>query len=71
MNTRGARKTRLRQFLKADELFGMDSKKVAALREAIAESGAEGYWKRTLENYKETARSNYVPYVAATRTEGA
>ena len=56
------------EFLKADELFGMDSKKVAELREAIAESGAEGYWKRTLENYKETARSNYVPSVLVAAT---
>jgi len=56
------------EFLKADELFGMDSKKVAELKEAIAESGAEGYWKRTLENYKETARSNYVPSVLVAAT---
>jgi TolB-like protein/DNA-binding winged helix-turn-helix (wHTH) protein len=56
------------EFLKADELFGMDSKKVAELKEAIAESGAEGYWKRTLENYKETARLNYVPSVLVAAT---
>lgn len=56
------------EFLKADELFGMDSKKVAELKEAIAESGAEGYWRRTLENYKETARSNYVPSVLVAAT---
>jgi hypothetical protein len=54
--------------LKADELFGMDSKKVTELREAIAKSGAQGYWKRTLENYKETARSNYAPSVLVAAT---
>jgi TolB-like protein len=51
-----------------DRLFGMDSKKVAELREAIAKSGAQGYWKRTLENYKETARSNYAPSVLVAAT---
>jgi tetratricopeptide (TPR) repeat protein len=49
--------------LKADELFGTDPKRVAQLREAIAKSGAEGYWRRTLENYRESAKSNYVPSV--------
>ena len=46
--------------LKADELFGADPKTVAQLKEAFAKSGAQGYWRRTLENYKETAKSNYV-----------
>jgi TolB-like protein/DNA-binding winged helix-turn-helix (wHTH) protein len=49
--------------LKADELFGTDPKRVAQLREAIANSGAKGYWRRTLENYRESAKSNYVPSV--------
>jgi tetratricopeptide (TPR) repeat protein len=49
--------------LKADELFGTDAKKVAQLKEAIAKSGARGYWRRTLENYRESAKSNYVPPV--------
>jgi hypothetical protein len=53
----------VQEFLKADELFGMDSKKVAQLKEAIAKSGAQGYWRRTLENYKESAKSQYVPSV--------
>jgi TolB-like protein/DNA-binding winged helix-turn-helix (wHTH) protein len=64
----GREKEAAQEFLKADELFGMDSKKVAELREAIAKSGAQGYWKRTLENYKETARSNYVPSVLVATT---
>jgi TolB-like protein/DNA-binding winged helix-turn-helix (wHTH) protein len=46
--------------LKADELFGADPQKVAQLKEAFAKSGAQGYWRRKLENYKETAKSNYV-----------
>ena len=51
------------EYLKADELFGMDPKRVAQLTEAIAKSGAQGYWRRTLENYKESAKSDYVPSV--------
>jgi len=52
-----------RESLKADELFGMEPNKVAMLKEAIAKSGAQGYWRRTLENYKESAKSQYVPSV--------
>jgi TolB-like protein/DNA-binding winged helix-turn-helix (wHTH) protein len=51
------------EFLKADELFGMDSQRVTQLKVTLAKSGAKGYWKRTLENYKESAKSNYVPSV--------
>jgi TolB-like protein/DNA-binding winged helix-turn-helix (wHTH) protein/Tfp pilus assembly protein PilF len=51
------------EFLKADELFGMDPKRVTQLKVTLAKSGAKGYWKRTLENYKESAKSNYVPPV--------
>ena len=49
--------------LKADELFGMDPKKITQLKEALSKSGAQGYWRRTLENYKESAKSSYVPSV--------
>jgi TolB-like protein/DNA-binding winged helix-turn-helix (wHTH) protein len=49
--------------LKADELFGMDPKRIAQLKGAIAKSGAQGYWRRTLENYRESAKSSYVPSV--------
>ena len=51
------------EFLKADELFGMDPKRVTQLKGTLAKSGARGYWKRTLDNYKESAKSNYVPSV--------
>jgi TolB-like protein/DNA-binding winged helix-turn-helix (wHTH) protein len=51
------------EFLKADELFGMEPKRVAQLKEALAKSGARGYWRRTLEDYKESAKSHYVPSV--------
>jgi tetratricopeptide (TPR) repeat protein len=49
--------------LKADELFGTDPKQIAQLKEAMAKSGAQGYWRRTLENYRESAKSNYVSSV--------
>jgi TolB-like protein/DNA-binding winged helix-turn-helix (wHTH) protein/Tfp pilus assembly protein PilF len=52
-----------RESLKADELFGTDAKKIAQLKEAMAKSGPQGYWRRTLENYRESAKSNYVPPV--------
>ena len=51
------------EFLKADELFGTDPKKIVQLKEAFAKSGEHGYWKRVLENYRESAKSNYVPSV--------
>ena len=49
--------------LKTDELFGMDPQRVMQLKASLAKSGAKGYWKRTLENYRESAKSNYVPSV--------
>jgi hypothetical protein len=49
--------------LKADELFGTDPKQIAQLKEAITKSAAQGYWRRTLENYRESAKSNYVSSV--------
>jgi TolB-like protein/Tfp pilus assembly protein PilF len=52
-----------KESLKADELFGTEPKKLSQLKQAIAKSGAQGYWRQTLENYKESARSTYVPSV--------
>jgi TolB-like protein/DNA-binding winged helix-turn-helix (wHTH) protein/Tfp pilus assembly protein PilF len=49
--------------LKADELFGTEPTKLSRLKQAIARSGAQGYWRQTLENYKESAKSTYVPSV--------
>jgi TolB-like protein/DNA-binding winged helix-turn-helix (wHTH) protein/Tfp pilus assembly protein PilF len=64
----GREQKAVQEFLKADELFGMDSKKVAQLKDAIEKSGAQGYWRRTLENYTESAKSNYVPSVLVAAT---
>jgi len=48
------------EFLTADELFGTDPTTMAQLKEAFAKSGARGYWRQAIQNYKETAKSNYV-----------
>jgi tetratricopeptide (TPR) repeat protein len=47
-----------RESLKVDELFETDHKKLAQLKEAMASSGAQGYWRRTLENYKRLLLQN-------------
>jgi TolB-like protein/DNA-binding winged helix-turn-helix (wHTH) protein len=52
-----------KEYLKCDELFGTDSRKIAQLRRAMAKSGAQGYWRQTLENFKESAKSGYAPPV--------
>jgi len=52
-----------REFLRADELFGMDPKKLEELKRAMAKDGAKGYWRRTVENYKESVKSGYAPPV--------
>jgi TolB-like protein/DNA-binding winged helix-turn-helix (wHTH) protein len=54
--------------LRADELFGMDPKRAAQLKETLAKSGPKGYWKRTLDNYRESAKSDYVPPVLVAKS---
>jgi TolB-like protein/DNA-binding winged helix-turn-helix (wHTH) protein/Tfp pilus assembly protein PilF len=49
-----------REFLRADELFGTDPKELEKLKRAMAKDGAKGYWRRKVENYKESAKSGYV-----------
>ena len=54
------------EFLRADELFGTDPKELAKLKRAMAKEGAQGYWRRKVENYKESAKSGFVsPGLAA------
>ena len=50
-----------REFLRADELLGTDLKELEKLRRAMAKDGAKGYWRRKLENYRESAKSGYAP----------
>ena len=61
--SRGQMEEAAKEYLKCDELFGADSRKIVLLRRAMANSGAQGYWRQTLENYKESAKSGYVPPV--------
>jgi TolB-like protein/DNA-binding winged helix-turn-helix (wHTH) protein len=52
-----------KEYLKCDELFGTEANKVAELKQAMSKSGAQGYWRHTLENYRGAAKSKYVPPV--------
>jgi TolB-like protein/DNA-binding winged helix-turn-helix (wHTH) protein len=52
-----------REFLKADELLGTGREELEKLKRAMAKDGAKGYWKRKVENYKESAKSGYAPPV--------
>jgi len=52
-----------REFLRADELLGTDPKELEKLNRAMAKDGAKGYWNRKVENYRESAKSGYVPPV--------
>jgi len=55
-----------REFLRADELFGTDPKELEKLKRAMARDGVKGYWRRKVENYKESAKFGYVsPGLAA------
>jgi TolB-like protein/DNA-binding winged helix-turn-helix (wHTH) protein len=48
------------EFLKADELFGTEPRKIAQLKQAFAKYGSQGYWRQAIQNYKQTAKSSYV-----------
>jgi TolB-like protein len=50
-----------REFLKADELLGTAPKELEKLKRAMAKEGAKGYWRRKVENYKESAKLGYAP----------
>jgi hypothetical protein len=52
-----------REFLRGYELLGTDPKELEKLKRAMAKDGAKGYWRRTVENYRESAKSSYVPPV--------
>jgi tetratricopeptide (TPR) repeat protein len=50
----------VQEFLKADELFGTEPRKIVQLKQAFAKYGSQGYWRQTVQNYKQTAKSSYV-----------
>jgi TolB-like protein/DNA-binding winged helix-turn-helix (wHTH) protein len=52
-----------REFLRFDELSGTAPRELEKLMRAMTKGGAKGYWKRTVENYRESAKSGYVPPV--------
>lgn len=39
----------IQEFLKAEEFFGISQERLAELRKAYHQSGAKGYWRKTLE----------------------
>jgi tetratricopeptide (TPR) repeat protein len=43
-------------FIKADEIFGMTPERLAEVRKAFRESGAKGYWRKTLSFCLEASR---------------
>ena len=52
-----------RSWATADELLGTDRKEIEKLKLAMARDGAKGYWRRKVENYRESAKSGYAPPV--------
>jgi TolB-like protein/DNA-binding winged helix-turn-helix (wHTH) protein len=52
-----------REFLRADELLGTEREELEKLKRAMAKDGAKGYWRRKVENYRESAKSGYAPPV--------
>jgi TolB-like protein/DNA-binding winged helix-turn-helix (wHTH) protein len=50
----------VQEFLKADELFESEPRKIAQLQQAFSKYGSQGYWRQAIENYKQTAKSSYV-----------
>jgi tetratricopeptide (TPR) repeat protein len=50
----------VREYLKFESLSGAEPQTIARLQEAFGKSGARGFWRRRLEEYREAAKSHYV-----------
>ena len=50
----------IHEYLKFESLSGAEPQTIARLREAFGKSGARGFWRRRLEDYREAAKSGYV-----------
>jgi adenylate cyclase len=55
----------VQEYLKFENLTREDPHRIARLQAAFAKDGARGYWRRNLEDYRESARSGYSPAVLA------
>jgi hypothetical protein len=50
----------VQEYLKFESLSGADPQTIARLQEAFGKSGARGFWRRRLEDYRAAAKSGYV-----------
>jgi TolB-like protein/DNA-binding winged helix-turn-helix (wHTH) protein/tetratricopeptide (TPR) repeat protein len=50
----------VREYLKFESLSGAEPQTIARLQEAFGKSGARGFWRRRLKEYREAAKSQYV-----------
>jgi tetratricopeptide (TPR) repeat protein len=58
----------VQEYLKFENLIRADPQRIARLQAAFAKDGAIGYWRRNLEDYRESARYGYSPAVLAAVT---
>jgi TolB-like protein/DNA-binding winged helix-turn-helix (wHTH) protein len=50
----------VQEYLKFESLSGAEPQTIVRLQEAFGKSGARGFWRRHLEDYREAAKSGYV-----------
>jgi len=50
----------VQEYLKFESLSGAEPRTIVRLQEAFGKSGARGFWRRHLEDYREAAKSGYV-----------
>ena len=50
----------VQEYLKFESLSGAEPQTIARLQEAFSKSGARGFWRRRLEDYREATKSGYV-----------
>jgi TolB-like protein/DNA-binding winged helix-turn-helix (wHTH) protein/Tfp pilus assembly protein PilF len=50
----------VQEYLKFETLAGADPKTIARLQETLDKSGARGFWRQRLQDYREAAKSRYV-----------
>jgi TolB-like protein len=58
----------VQEYLKFENLIRADPQRIARLQAAFAKDGAIGYWRRNLDDYRESARYGYSPAVLAAGT---
>jgi TolB-like protein/DNA-binding winged helix-turn-helix (wHTH) protein/tetratricopeptide (TPR) repeat protein len=51
------------EYLKFEMLSGTSPVRIKRLQDGLAKSGVKGFWRASLDDYRETAKSRYVPPV--------